>query len=303
MRILFMGTPDFAATCLDALYAAEHDICGVFTQPDKPKNRGMKLAECAAKITAKAHNTPVYQPNTLRDGAALEIIKELAPELIVVVAYGKILPEEILDYPKYGCVNMHASILPKYRGAAPIQWTVLNGDETAGVTAMYMDREMDTGDIISIKTTKVGEEETSGELFDRLALIAAELLTETVLAISDNSASRTPQNHNEATYAPPLKKEQAEIDWTCSASEVLNHIRGMNPWPVATSELGGVRFKIYKAVLAGGDTSKPAGTVLAADKTGLTVNAGEGAVCITELQAPNAKRMSAADYLRGHPIC
>lgn len=302
MRILFMGTPDFAAESLRALYELpEAEIVGVFTQPDKPVGRKQLLEAPPVKKLALEHGTPVYQPVKMRDGTAMEIIRDLDPELIAVVAYGRILPDDMLAYPRYGAVNIHGSLLPKYRGAAPIQWSVINGDETVGVTAQYMAHDLDSGDIIAVRETRLDPDETAGELFERLAPMGAELLCDTVTAIKNGTAARTPQNEAEATFAPQLNKELAEIDWTKSAKAVVAHINGMNPWPVATAELAGQRFKIYKAEAL--DRSGEAGRILNADKNGLVIAAGEGSVLIRELQAPGGKRMSATDYLRGHPIC
>lgn len=301
MRVVFMGTPDFAEESLKALYENEFNIVGVFTQPDKPKNRGMKLTMSPVKELALSKGTPVYQPVSMRTGEALDILKELQPDVIAVVAYGKLLPAEILDLPKFGCINIHGSLLPKYRGSAPIQWTVLNGDKVAGVTSMYMGVEMDAGDMIDTATVDVLPDETAGELFDRLAPIGGQLLCKTLVSVMEGTAVRTPQNTEEVTFAPPLKKDMCPIDWNCTMEEILNKIRGLNPWPVATTEIQGTAFKVFKAVKASGKGE--CGKVLAADKNGITVACGDGAVCITELQAAGGKRMNAADYLRGHPIC
>ncbi len=301
MRVVFMGTPDFAEESLKALYENDFNVVGVFTQPDKPKNRGMKLTMSPVKELALEHGTPVYQPVSMRTGEALEILKELNPDVIAVVAYGKLLPAEILDLPKFGCINIHGSLLPKYRGSAPIQWTVLNGDKLAGVTSMYMGVEMDAGDMIDTAVVDVLPEETSGELFDRLAPIGGQLLCKTLISVMEGTAVRTPQNADEVTFAPPLKKEMCPIDWNCTMDEILNKIRGLNPWPVATTEIQGTAFKIFKAVKTNGKGE--CGKILAADKMGITVACKDGAVCITELQAAGGKRMKAADYLRGHPIC
>jgi len=303
MRILFMGTPDFAAASLARLYKDGHEVCGVFTQPDRPKNRGMKETASPVKQLADAHGTPVWQPVRLRDGAAAAEIRALAPELIVVVAYGRILPLEILNIPPYGCINIHGSLLPKYRGAAPIQWAVLNGETVTGVTAMYLAEEMDAGDVIASKETEIGPEETSGQLFDRLRDLGAELLSETVTAIAAGTAARTPQAHEQATFAPPLSRELSPIDWSKSAAQIRNQIRGLDPWPCATADLAGTVFKIFRAESRTERSGSEPGTILSAGKDGITVACGDGALCITELQAPGGKRMRAADYLRGHPIC
>ena len=247
MRIVFMGTPDFAACSLQGLLDAGYDVAGVFCQPDKPRDRGHKLAPCAVKQTAQAAGLPVYQPEKLRDGTALATLRALAPELIAVVAYGRILPDDILALPRYGCVNVHGSLLPKYRGSAPIQRAVLAGEAITGVSTMYLSSGMDEGDVIYTAETAIGETETSGELFDRLAPMGAELLVRTVRAIEAGTAPRMPQDHSQATYAPPLSREESPIDWSLPARMVLKHIYGMQPWPCATARLGGTDFKVFAA--------------------------------------------------------
>lgn len=303
MKIVFMGTPEFAAVSLNQLYSDGYDICGVFTQPDKQQKRGMKLAASPVKELALRHQTPVYQPVTLRDGTALRQLRELNPDLIAVVAYGKILPPDILNLPLKGCVNIHGSILPKYRGSAPVQWAVLNGEKTTGVTSMYMDPEMDTGDIIMIKTTEIGETETAGELFERLSVLGAGLLSETIEAIEHGSAARSKQNNAEASYAPPLTKDMSPIVWTKKAREILCQIRGLNPWPVATTDIDGTVVKVFKAIASDGLSGLNPGSVVKAGQDGIEIACADGTVVIQELQAPNSRRMLAADYLRGHPIC
>ena len=303
MRIVFMGTPDFAACSLQKLIDEGFDIAGVFCQPDKPRDRGHKLIPCAVKQTAQAAGIDVYQPEKLRDGTVLATLKELAPELIAVVAYGRILPEDILSLPKYGCVNVHGSLLPKYRGSAPIQRSVLNGDEITGVTTMYLSAGMDEGDMVYKAETAIGETETSGELFDRLAPMGAELLAKTVRAIEDGTAPRVPQDNTQATYAPPLSKEEAPVDWGKEPRAVLKHIYGMQPWPCATAELGGTAFKLFGAEATGNRTAKAPGTVVSAGKAGIEVACGGGeTVLVTELQAAGGKRMAAGAYLLGHPM-
>ncbi|MBQ8974810.1 MAG: methionyl-tRNA formyltransferase [Oscillospiraceae bacterium] len=303
MKIVFMGTPDFAEISLRRLYDEGHDIAAVFTQPDKPKNRGKKLAMSPVKLLALERGTPVYQPDTLRDGQAEKLIKDLDPELIIAVAYGKLLPESILSIPPKGCINIHGSILPKYRGSAPIQWTVLNGDEEGGVTAMYMGKGMDTGDIIAFEKVTVGEKETAGELFDRLAVLGAELLCRTVSDISMGDVSAAPQNEADATYAPPLTKDMCPIDWSGTGRQIIKHICGLDPWPVATAEIGGATLKIFDADRTDRKTGKTPGTIVSAGNAGIEVACADGTVIIKELQAPGKKRMPAADYLRGHPLC
>lgn len=303
MKIVFMGTPDFAACSLQKLLDEKFEIAGVFCQPDKPKNRGHRLMPCPVKETALAAGLPVYQPERLRDGEAMETLRALAPELIVVVAYGKLLPEDMLTLPKYGCINVHGSLLPAYRGSAPIQRAVINGEKTAGVTTMYLAKEMDAGDIIYTAETEIGRRETSGELFERLAPMGAELLIKTIRAIEAGAAPRTPQNAALATYAPPLSKEEAPIDWTQEPEVIEKHIYGMQPWPCATAELGGMTFKIFAAEEMQASTAKAPGTVLAAGKKGIEVACGGGkTLLVTELQAAGGKRMAAGAYVMGHPM-
>ena len=303
MRVVFMGTPDFAAESLKAVLDAGYEVVGVFTQPDKPRGRGMKLAECETKKLALERGLDIYQPASVRTPEALELMKSLAPDILCVVAYGKILPDELLAVPKYGAINVHGSLLPRYRGAAPIQWSVLNGDEYAGVTTMYLAHDMDAGDIIFREAVTVGEYETAGELFDRLAALGAKLLVRTLRAIEDGSAPREAQNSDEATYVGQLDKSICPIDWSKSPREVVKHICGLNPWPVATMELNGETLKVYMAKYTDTVTDKLPGSVVSAGKEGLEIACGSGStVMITELQAPGKKRMSARDYLIGHPV-
>lgn len=304
MRILFMGTPDFAVPSLEALVNAGHEICGVFTQPDKPKNRGMKLQAPPVKEFALAHNVSVFQPETVKDGAALEIIRELAPELIAVAAYGRILPVDILEYPAYGCINVHSSLLPKYRGSAPIHWAILNGDNESGVTIMHMAKAMDAGDIIAQAVTPIDPNETVETLHDRLARMGAELLVEVVEQIKAGTAKRTPQDDSQVTFAPMLSRELSPLDWTKTARQLHNQVRGLIPWPATTTDIiGGQLVKIFEVEETGVSTSAAPGTIVAADKHGIDVACGDGTLLrIKQLQAQGGKRMAAADYLRGHPI-
>lgn len=303
MRMVFMGTPDFAVSSLERLIADGHDIVGVFTQPDKPQGRKMKLTPPPVKQLALTHNIPVFQPDTFKDESQLALLQELDPEVIVVVAYGKLLPGYVLDLPKYGCINVHGSLLPKYRGAAPVQWMVLNGETTAGVTTMYMDRGLDTGDILLVSETEVGGNETAGELFDRLAAMGADLISETIKRLPEG-IGRKPQDDSQSTYVSVLDKRMSVVDWSKSAQEVHNLIRGLDPWPVAVTTRGEVRLKLFQSRLTGKATSLPAGSVTEADpKKGLFVACGDGQVLqITEIQMVGKKRMSAGDYLRGHGI-
>lgn len=303
MRIVFMGTPDFAAASLKKLIDKKYDIAAVFTQPDKPRDRGMKLSYSPVKELALENNIPVYQPTKLRDGTATELIKSLDPDILVVVAYGRILPDDMLEVPKYGAINVHASLLPKYRGAAPIQWAVLNGDKITGVTTMYLASEMDTGDIIYTAETEIGEFETSGELFDRLMIMGAELLDRTLRDIEAGTAPRTPQDHSKASYVKMLDKSLSPIAWAKTPREVIKQIYGLQPWPVATAELDGKVFKIYSAEYTQNKTDKAPGSVVSAGKKGIEIACLDGeTVLITELQAAGKKRMKASDYLLGHPI-
>ena len=303
MRMVFMGTPDFAVSSLERLIADGHDIVGVFTQPDKPQGRKMKLTPPPVKQLALTHNIPVFQPDTFKNESQLALLQELDPEVIVVVAYGKLLPGYVLDLPKYGCINVHGSLLPKYRGASPVQWMVLNGETTAGVTTMYMDRGLDTGDILLVSETGVGENETAGELFDRLAAMGADLISETINRLPEG-IERKPQDDSQSTYVSVLDKRMSVVDWSKSAQEVHNLIRGLDPWPVAVTTRGEVRLKLFQSRLTGKATSLPAGSVTEADpKKGLFVACGDGQVLqITEIQMVGKKRMSAGDYLRGHGI-
>ena len=303
MRIVFMGTPDFAAESLKKLIDEKYDIAAVFTQPDKPRNRGMQLSYSPVKQLALDNNIPVYQPTKLRDGTATELVKSLRPDILVVVAYGRILPDDMLAVPKYGAINVHASLLPKYRGAAPIQWAVLNGDKVTGVSTMYLASEMDTGDVIYTAETEIGEFETSGELFDRLMVMGAELLHKTLQDIEAGCAPRTPQNHAESSYVKMLDKSLSPIDWDRTPREIIKWIYGLQPWPVATTELQGGVFKVYAAQYTETQTSKAPGSIVSAGKNGIEIAcAGGKTVMITELQAPGKKRMRAADYILGHPI-
>ncbi len=301
MDIVFMGTPEFAVPCLERLITDGHNVKGVFTQPDKPKGRGHKMQFPPVKECAVQHGIPVYQPLKMRDGEALGILRELNPELIIVVAYGKILPEDILSFPKYGCVNMHASLLPKYRGAAPIQWCVLNGEKESGVTAMQMDAGLDTGDMLLCKKTEIGENMTAGELHDILSGIGADVMSKTIGIIENNELKPEKQDDSLSNYAPMLSKDLCPIDWNASAQEVHNKVRGLSPWPVATTVLNGKTFKIHKTELAG-KCSGESGKIIKADKE-LLVACGDGsAVRILVLQAEGKKAMPSGDFLRGNPI-
>lgn len=301
MRIVFMGTPEFAVPCLQKLIDCGHEVTGVFTQPDKPQGRKMIMTPPPVKELALANGIPVYQPVKMRDGTALEMLREANPDLAIVVAYGKILPKEILEFPKYGCINIHASLLPKLRGAGPIQWSVINGFEKTGVTSMQMDEGLDTGDMLIRKEIAIGENETAGELHDRVSLLGAEVLEETINALIAGELKPEKQNHDEFTYAPMLSKELSPIDWNLTAREVHNKIRGLSPWPSASAVLNGKKVKIHKSILAA-ETNKPAGEVVENGKR-LVVACGDGkCIEILTIQAEGKKAMSAADFMRGNSV-
>lgn len=299
MRIIFMGTPDFAVPSLQKLLEAGHQVCAVYTQPDKPKGRGHKLLPPPVKELALERGIPVFQPGTLKNQAAQEEIRAMAADVIVVVAYGKLLPKAVLDAPRLGCVNVHGSLLPKYRGAAPIQWTVLNGDKTAGVTTMFMAEAMDAGDILLTAETPVGEEETSGELFDRLKDLGADLLIDTLDKLEQGALTPVLQDEAQATRAPMLSKELSLIDWAKPARQVHDLIRGLNPWPCAVTYLDGKRLKLYASRVREG--SGEPGLAFTRDGA-LLAYCGEGALELVELQTENGKRMDGASYLLGHPL-
>lgn len=299
MRIIFMGTPDFAVPSLEKLAESGHEICMVFCQPDKPKGRGHKLQYPPVKEAALSRGIPVCQALTLKDEAVQRQIRELQPDLIVVAAYGKILPKAVLAIPKFGCINVHGSLLPKYRGAAPIQRAVLNGEKTTGVTLIYMAQGIDTGDMIAARETAIGPEETAGELFDRLKVIGAELLAETLGNMPDGILPRTPQDEGQATYAPMLAKDEGLLDWTKPAGELHNQIRGLNPWPSAYTFYNGRKMKIHRAERL--ELNGESGAIEAMDGD-FIVYCGSGALRLTEIQPENSKRMDGRSYLLGHPL-
>ena len=304
MRIVFMGTPEFAVPSLEALIG-EHQVVGVFCQPDKPVGRHHnKLQPPPVKVCAQAHGIPVYQPEKLRDGSALAVLRELDPELIVVAAYGRILPDDILALPPKGCINVHSSLLPKYRGAAPINWAILKGEAETGVTIMHMASELDAGDIILQRTTPIGETEDAAALYDRLARLGGELVVEAVARIEAGTASRTPQDHTKATLAPMLSKSLSPVDWSWSAQEIFNQLRGLYPWPGASTDvITGEPMKLWGAQVVEKYTDAIPGTIIAASKAGIDVACGDCHVLrILELQPPGKKRMTAAAYLAGNPI-
>ena len=305
MKIIFMGTPDFAKESLEAVYNAGHEILGIVTNPDRPKGRGMKMVASPVKEFAISKNLKIYQPEKVRNNVDfIEEMKSLEPDVICVVAYGKILPQEILDIPRLGCINVHGSLLPKYRGAAPIQWAVINGDKTTGITTMYMDAGMDTGDMILKEEVEIGSDETTGELWEKLSKIGGQLLVKTLGQIENGTAPRIPQS-NDFSMAPMLDKEMSKIEWNNkTAQEIKNLVRGLDPIMGTYSYLNGKKIKIWKVeVLPEENSSVENGTVLRADsKDGLYIKAKGGIVKILEIQGENAKRMPIEDFLRGNKI-
>ena len=304
MRIVFMGTPDFAVPSLEKLAETGHEIAGVFTQPDRPKGRGNKLTPSPVKIRAMEYGIPVFQPERIRrDG--VEDLKKLKPELCVTAAFGQILSQEILDIPPMGNINVHASLLPRHRGSAPIAWAILQGDSSAGVTTMMMDRGIDTGDMLLRAETEIGETETCGELTERLSRIGAELLAETLSSLEAGTLRRIPQDESKMTYDPMLNREMGEVDFRRPAALVRGQINGLNPWPCAGVNWQGERLKLLRAAVA--ETEAPAGSrpgevLVSSPKDGLILACGDGAVRVLELQAPGGKKMRAEDFLRGHGI-
>ena len=301
MRVVFMGTPDIAATCLKRILADGFDVVGVWTQPDRPKGRGMKMVMSPVKEVALASGIPVFQPENFRADEDVRALADLKPDVVAVVAYGRILPQRVLDIPTWDCVNIHASLLPQYRGSAPYQWAVLDGCAETGVSAQHMVREMDAGDVIDVAKTPIGENETAGELLDRLAVLGADLLSRVLSRVrSGDPCVGTVQNTEEVTFAPMLDKTMCPIDWNKTAQQVHNQVRGLHPWPVATMELKGQKFKVHATRVCEG-SGRP-GEILGLTKTGLKIACGEGAVEVISLQAEGGKRMAAPDYFRGHPL-
>lgn len=302
MNIVFMGTPDFAVPCLKILAESTHTVSAVFTQPDKPKGRGYKMIPTPVKKAAQEYNIPVYQPLSLRKGedaeAGMKVLKELSPDLIVVTAYGQILPEEILNLPKYGCINIHASLLPAYRGAAPINWCILNGETKTGVTSMQMDKGLDTGDMLLRRETEIGENETYQELYDRLAVMGGEVLADTLKAVEEGTLAPEKQDDSLSCYSPMITKSMSALDFSKSAKELHNTVRGVTGFTL----MGGKRLKIFRSVIENGTDEKAAnGEIVDADK--FTVKCGDGGLLtFTEIQAEGGKRMKTADFLRGKKI-
>lgn len=302
MKVIFMGTPDFAVGTLEEIIKAGHEVVLVVTQPDKPKGRSGALQFPPVKECALAHGIEVFQPVKIRMEENAAYLRTYEADIMVVAAFGQILPKSILDMPKYGCINVHASLLPKYRGAAPIQWAVINGDPITGVTIQQMDVGVDTGDIIAVREVPIGEEETGGGLFDKLAEVGAKLCVEAMASIENGTAVRTPQNHEEATHVSMIQKEFGLIDWNKSAAEIERLIRGLNPWPSAYTKLDGKTFKIWKAKAISTESSYPIATVVKAGKDILQVQTKEGVLSLLEVQLEGKKRMDIAAFLRGYPI-
>ncbi len=298
MKVVYMGTPDFAVSCLEGIINAGHEVCAVFTQPDKPRGRKMVMTPPAVKVCALEHGLTVYQPNTLKDGEAFKIIQEISPDVIVVAAYGKILPKDIIEYPKYGCINVHGSILPKYRGAAPIQWSVINGDAQTGITTMMMNEGLDTGDILLVEKTPISIDDTASSVFERLAEIGSELIVKTLDYAEKGLLKPQKQDDSKATYASMLDKSISEIDFNKSALEVHNLVRGLYDWPIAHTYFNGKKIKVFKTALS--DLSGKVGEVLSLSP--LTIACGENAIEILELQLEGKKRMDYKSFLLGHPI-
>ncbi|MFO0774897.1 MAG: methionyl-tRNA formyltransferase [Nitrospiraceae bacterium] len=306
MRIIFMGTPEFAVPSLVALLTSDDEVVGVVTQPDRPKGRGQTLTPPPVKVLAQQHGKSVIQPTKMKDPALLEALKAWNPDLIVVVAFGRILPPSILALPPHGCVNVHGSLLPKYRGAAPIQWAVINGEQETGITTMLMDEGMDTGAMLLREATAIRPDDTSGTLAERLSQIGARLLIETLRRLKAGQLQPIPQDNARATLAPIIKKEHGVIDWSLSAAAIVNRIRGFTPWPGSSTYLGDERWTIWRAMVVPPDASLTAesepGTFLRGGKDGILVRAGDGVVAVMELQVPGSRRMSAGDFLAGHRL-
>lgn len=303
MRVVFMGTPDFAVGTLEAICDAGYEVAGVVTQPDKAKGRSKELVPTPVKAAALARGLNVFQPVKIRDAQAIEAVRQMKPDVIVVVAFGQIIPQEILDMAPYGCLNVHASLLPAYRGAAPIQWAVLNGDEESGVTIMRMDAGLDTGDVIAKKVVKLAADETSGSLFDRLSAEGAKFLVETLPSVFDGTAVYEKQPEESTTpYAGMIQKKMGEINWNDSAEKIERLVRGMNPWPSAYTKLDGKTLKIWKAHVEKPEMTGDVGKIVRMDKKGMYVQTGQGILCVDELQIEGKKRMNTGDFLRGYVV-
>lgn len=302
MKIVFMGTPEIATGCLQKIIDEKHEVIGVVTQPDKPQNRGKKLGMPPVKELALKYDIPVYQPLKAREESFIETIKELNPDVIVVVAFGQILPKAILDIPKLGCINVHVSLLPKYRGAAPINWVIINGEDKTGVTTMYMDEGLDTGDMILKTEFKLDDEINAGQLHDKMMEIGSQTLKETLDLIEKGCAPREKQNHEEFTYAPMMNKALGNINWNKSAKEIHNLVRGVNPWPSAYTTYDDKTIKVWKTKVLSEISNEPCGTILKVDKDGMRVSTKENIILIEELQMPGKKRVLVSEYIKGNSI-
>lgn len=311
MKIVFLGTPEFAVPCLRELYKAGHEIAAVFSQPDRPSGRGYKLKSPPVKEFSLENKLPVFQPEKIKSEEAIRTLKDISPDIIVVVAYGQILPQTILDIPKYGCINVHASLLPKYRGAAPINWALINGEKITGVTTMFMDAGLDTGDILLKSELLIEKSDTAGSLFVKLAELGSKLIVETLSKIEKNEIIRIPQDNKDSSYASLLSREQSRIDWNKPSFEINNLIRGLNPWPVAWTTLNNKKIKIFKAAYSedasktlneNDETGKIPGVITKSSKDSFIVSCSIGELEILELQAENEKKMKATEYLKGHRI-
>lgn len=300
MKVVFMGTPDFAVPTLKRIHESKYNIPLVITQPDRPKGRGKKLASPPVKVEAEKLGIKVLQPENVNTKETIELLESISPDVIVVVAYGQILKEEILNLPKYGCINVHASLLPYYRGAAPINWAIINGEKKTGITTMYMDKGLDTGDMLLKKEILIGENETAGQLHDRLKEIGAELLVETLHYIEKGQIERTPQDNSIATYAPILNKSIGKINWEKTAVEIHNLVRGLNPWPCAYFEYNSMKVKVFVTEVCKETKEGNIGQVVKVNNEGIYVSTAKDCLVIKELQFPNKKRMKVSEYLKGN---
>ena len=302
MNIIFMGTPDFAIPSLTLLLASDNTLAGIVTQPDRPRGRGKQLKPPPVKVLAQQHGLPIIQPEKVKEEDCIQWLKAQHPDLIVVVAFGQILPPRILRLPSHGCINLHASLLPYYRGAAPINWTIMNGDKTTGVTTMFMNEWMDTGDILLQRETAIEPGEDAPALRNRLATLGAKLLLETIHLLKRGELTSLPQDHSKASHAPPLKKEDGKVDWQKSAQDIQNQIRGTLPWPGAFTQVGNKLLKIFKSEMGDGTKRDSPGTVTDVSTCGITVATGSGYLLITEVQLQDRKRMAVAEFVKGNPI-
>lgn len=300
MNIVFAGTPPFAIPCLEKIYGSEHTITAVYTQPDRPAGRGRKMQASAVKMWAESHSLPIFQPTNFKDQNTINELAELAPDIMVVIAYGLILPKAVLDIPRIACINVHASILPQWRGASPIQHSILHGDKLSGVTIMQMDAGMDTGGIYTIATCAINENDTAGDLHDKISSISAKPLLETINKIEHEDLKPTPQDNNLATYAGKISKQDAAIDWSKTSVEIDQQIRAFNPWPIAHTRVGDLVVRIYKASIVLDKSSANPGTITAIDKKGITIATSKQSVCIESFQFPGGKAVSVANWLNAN---